>query len=400
MEPAPTCHIDRVPNEVLHLILSFVVAAFNNSFLIKSPSGKSTNVRTIIGVRWVSRRFRTITNELAFWHDDKFDIANFIHLNKRKPRLQARHIRKLLNDKNLVSCLSRKRSWRFSNVETFFAIVMGIPELPLYTQRVWFYWFPEGLHLSVDWLATFTSLTELRIDFHISPTSEMEFDLGALVDLCPRLETLKLGNLGEYCGSLAKASNLRQLGFQFRSPDPVVSSALLPLDSAPRLQSFSITRSQGDVKLSHEDFDSFRNLTHIEFSLLYDDFCKILIHGKFRLTSLSIAYESETFDPGPDVLLRLFCASSLEFLRHLDLNTEHDFLEPEDPNLELSGQIWKAVTNLRRLETVKLKMICCTSWFKQFGQLRHLESICLNHLLIEFDDYDGTSLNGVYACLL
>src|SRR5271170_2131457 len=151
MEPAPICYIDRLPNEVLHVILSFVATDLyniSNSFRVRSSSRMFTNVRSIIGVRWVSRRFRTIANELAFWNDDHFDITEFIKLNQWEPRLQARHIRKLFHDDHLVSRLSRKRGWRFSTVDTFFAIVMSIPELPQTTQHVWFNRFPEGLHLS------------------------------------------------------------------------------------------------------------------------------------------------------------------------------------------------------------------------------------------------------------
>src|SRR5277367_1243690 len=399
MEPEPTCHIDRLPNEILHHILSFFAADSSNSFVVLSPSGVSRAVPGIIGVRWVSRRFRTIANELAFWHDIHFDVTELINLHQRKPRLQARHIRKLFHDEHLVGCLSRKRDWRFSNTETFFAIVMSIPELPQTTRRVWFDCFHAGFHLAVDWLATFTSLTELQITFPNDYDSELPFDLGAIVDSCPHLETLELSYLSEYCGSLAQASNLRKLDVDFEDDSTIVLSTLLPLNSAHCFQSLSIRGEDLEFRefdFNNGDFESLVNITNIKFETLGREFCNILIHGNFTLTSLHIVYIA--YEPKLEVVLPIFWASSLEFLRDLDFDAEFGFHWPFQPDLNLAGQIWNAVTNLRRLETLKLKLTCCTSWFKQFAQLSHLISIRLYDVYIVFDDYDGTSLK--IACIL
>jgi hypothetical protein len=378
MEPAPTCHIDRLPNEIVHLILSFVVANLHDSFIIQgfqARGGSRRRVSSIIGVRWVSRRFRTIVNEC--WYDDHFHITDLFFFDFWTPRLQARYIRKLFHDDRIVSCLSRKRVWRFKNVDTFLAIVMSIPELPQTAHRVWFECFPEGLNLSVDCLATFTSLTDLQIDFPTKVSSKL--DLGAIVDSCPYLETLDLRDSVEHYGSLAKASNLRKLEVQFREERWVVmSSALLPLNSAQHFQSLSINlEAFRKVECSCEDFDSLVNLIHIKFHLLTREFCNILINGKFKLISLQVAYNS--YDP-PMNSLPIFSASSLEFLRHLDFNVAYEMDEPVDPNLERAGQIWEAITYLRRLETVKLKVSCWTSWFTQFARLSHLSDLLIRYI--------------------
>jgi len=331
-------------------------------------------------------------NQLAFWYDDHFHITDLFFFDFWKPRFQARYIRRLLHDDHLVSCLSRKRVWRFKNVDTFLAIVMSIPELPQTAHGVWFACFPESLDLSVDCLATFTSLTDLRID--VPTTVWSKLDLGAIVDSCPHLETLDLRYLGEYCGSLAKASNLRKVQVEFREETGMVmASSFLPLNSAQRFQSLSISLEWAfePVNCSFEDFDILVNLTHIKFQLLSNQFCNILIHGKFKLTSLQVATR---YPAWPTNLVHIFSAPSLEFLRHLDFDAEYA-MYPQDPDLDSASQIWEGITNLRRLETVILKMGCRTSWFTQFAQLSRLISIFLYDTFIQFDDYDGTSLESV-----
>jgi hypothetical protein len=64
MDSAPICYIDRLPNEVLRLILSF--PSPYDSFAV----GGRPYFSTILGARWLSRRFRMIVNDLAFWQND------------------------------------------------------------------------------------------------------------------------------------------------------------------------------------------------------------------------------------------------------------------------------------------------------------------------------------------
>src|SRR5271170_2061958 len=136
MESAPICHIDRIPNEILRLILSFVDDSDDYYWF------KRLQLRDIVIVRSVSRRFRLITNELGFWNEDDFDIMSLFKIHDRRPRLQARYIKAVLNDDDLLRCLNRKSGWTFHNIEEFMAIVSSIPELPRNTRRVTFHFFP------------------------------------------------------------------------------------------------------------------------------------------------------------------------------------------------------------------------------------------------------------------
>ena len=167
------CHIDRLPNEILRLILSFVDDSDYDHW--QNPQ----QLRDIVIVRWVSRRFRLITNELGFWNKDDVDITSLFKMHDRRPRLQARFIKALLNDDNLLRCLSRKSGWTFNNIEEFMAIVTSIPELPRNTRRVTFHFFPEALNLAIDLLSTFTAITELTI----RPEGDTMLDLDGIVEV-------------------------------------------------------------------------------------------------------------------------------------------------------------------------------------------------------------------------
>src|SRR5271170_2026579 len=205
METPPICYIDRLPNETLRHILSFVHDS--DHYYMANES----QVRNIVVVRWVSRRFRMTTNELGFWHKDDFDIIHFFNVQRRRPRLQARYIKTVLSDDHLIQRLNRKRGWQFHNIEEFMAIVASIPELPRNTRRVTLFYFSEVLSLAIDSLAAFTAITELTIKLDLDSL----LDLDAIVESCPLLEMLDLDGVAKHCGSLEPASKLQRLSLTF-----------------------------------------------------------------------------------------------------------------------------------------------------------------------------------------
>jgi len=331
-----------------------------------------------------------ITNELGFWHRDSFDILHLFNVDKRRPRLQVRYIKTVLNDEDLIRCLNRKSGWQFRHIEEFLTLVASIPELPQNTRRITFSCFREALNLAVDSLATFTAITELTI----SLIDDFTFDLDAIVESCPLLERLELDGLTKYCGSLAPAAKLQRFTLGFDNEDLGVkrfSQSLLPLNSTQSLTRLDITIYPDDTDsedITHAVFAPFLNLTHFTTGWIRPVLCAILIHSKFTLTHLDITHFTEYDDFPFETLLSIFDASSLKSLRelvfHLEPMPNHDGL-----GLERADQLCCAITNLRHLETLIFGLPCCTSWFKRFSKLRYLRSISLYRSLIEFDDYDG-----------
>jgi hypothetical protein len=383
METPPICYMDRLPNEILRLILSFVD---DSDFYYDEDS--PPRCLNIVVVRWVSRRFRMITNELEFWHEDNFDMLHLFKIDDRRPRLQVRYIKTVLNDDDLIRCLNRKSGWEFHNIEEFLTIVASIPELRQNTRRITFYGFCEALNLAVDSLATFTAITKLTIRI----IDDFTFDLDAIVESCPLLEMLELSGLTKHCGSLAPAAKLQRFDLGFDNDDLTVkrfSPSLLPLNSTQSLTRLDITIYQDDTEdITHDMFAPFLNLTHFTTDWIRPVLCVILIHSKFTLTHLDITHSTEYDDFPYETLLSIFDASSLKFLHDLVFNLE-PMPNHDDLSLERADQLCCAITNLRHLETLAFGLPCRTSWFKRFAKLSHLRSIWLYESLIEFDDYDG-----------
>ena len=382
METPTICYIDRLPNEILRLILSFVD---DSEFYYRPVS--PPQIRNIVVVRWVSRRFRMITNELGFWHEDNFDMLHLFKVDKRRPRRQVRYIKTVLNDEDLVRCLNRKSGWEFHNIEEFLTIVASIPELSQNMRRITFNGFREALNLAVDSLATFTAITELTIRF----IDDFTFDLDAIVESCPLLEMLELVGLTKYCGSLAPAAKLQRFNLVFDGEQGAksFSQSLLPLKSTQSLTRLDITIYQNDTEdITHDLFAPFLNLTHVTTGWIRPVLCVILIHCKFTLTHLDVTYCIDYDDFPFETLLSIFDASSLKSLRELVFSVE-PMPNRDDLSLERADLLCFAITNLRHLETVDFALPCCTSWFKRFAKLSHLRSISLYESLIDFDDYDG-----------
>jgi hypothetical protein len=397
MESAPICHIDRIPNEILRSILSFVAGNVTQPegevLKLTSPSGTESLFQCIFAARWVSRRFRMITNELDFWHDDDFNILDLLFLRSRPPRRQAQYISTLLRDDHLVACLNCKRSWAFSNLESFYEIVARIPDLPRNTSTVILEWFPEGLGFVIYRLATFTAITELQIYFgSLEGESRpvIEIDLDAIAESFPVLRTLELNRLQKYSGTLAQLENLHTLDVLLLGRESISPVSLLPINSGQSLKRLDLCMSiWSEHYLKHQDFAPFVNLAHLCVYSLSSLDCDIIIHGKFALASLRLLYDNTHNEAPVATVLSMFYAPSLEFLQRLDFVSRLD-----DPTLaldsEVADQLTSALANLRSLEVLTWKMHCRTSWFKRWAPLRNLKSVTLERDFIKFDDIDGT----------
>ena len=351
-----------------------------------------------------------IANDLEFWREGSFDIANLFYSGEGRPL--ARRTRNLLNDNDLKLVLSRRTAWQFSTLQTLFAVATRVPELCQNTRKVFFRHF-EGncLEIAIDYMAAFTALTELKIECADECDEGGYVDFDGIVDCCPLLTTLVVMDLPEASGSLNGATNLRKLVLTFSSTQSAyLDSDLLPFNSAQTLESIGITvwgRYDTSEDSSEDDFtlDHFVNLAHFETKNLNLLTWEILTHGKFTLTSLDVTYFRRTPSDPVDLilfesLLSMFDAPSLKSLRRLKFSFPYsgcvgDPKVPDKQRRDEGNQLVSAIgTNFGDLERLELEIECCTSALKSFAKLRYLKSItlCVGWSVIHFDDYDGTVL--------
>src|SRR5271170_4724929 len=153
---ASIAYFERVPNEVLHLILSFVII---QGVLDPHPNFEC---HQLFVLRWVSRRFRMITNQLEIWHADEFndEFAYIFNCGRSNCLKEAQFLRILLNDPELGRSLSRRTCWEFENIDLFYTIITSIPEVNQKTTNVTLLEFPIGLNVVIDRLEQFTCLTK------------------------------------------------------------------------------------------------------------------------------------------------------------------------------------------------------------------------------------------------
>jgi len=347
-----------------------------------------------------------IANDLEFWRGESFDIAELFRTDQGRPL--ARRTRKLLNDNDLKLVLSRKTAWQFSTIQMLFAVATSVPELCQNTRKVRFRHF-EFLEPAFDYLAAFTALTELTIEFPDEcTTNEAYLDFETIVDCCPLLTTLVVRGFPDAFGNLNRAANLRKLVLAFSSTQPAdLDSYLLPFNSAQTLESIGLRVSE--ISEISEDFtlDRFVNLVHFETESLSFPTCEILTLGKFVLTSLDVTYFTPTDDDTTELpiesLLRMFDAPSLQSLRRLKFITcyNRSVNDVDPPQVSVKqvrdegNHLVSAIgANFGDLENLELRIDCFTSRLKSFAKLRHLKSITLRvgWSLIRFDDYDGTVL--------
>jgi hypothetical protein len=130
--PAP--FIIRIPNEILHHILSFLPdLSRGEPFVQYHSNGKDHEVSQMVVLRSVCRHFRAITAELYFWYDVDFRFSDltlhsydtflFIRHDKEK-----RFLKVLLTDANLVNSLGQcKKDWNFEILEGLMAVMESVP---------------------------------------------------------------------------------------------------------------------------------------------------------------------------------------------------------------------------------------------------------------------------------
>lgn len=303
--PSPS-YINRLPNEILIMIFLFVFCEDildEEGQYIPQPDSNAY-VQSILVLRWVSRRFRLLVDDLDIWRRDDVDLVErFAPHGKHDPVKDARILNTLLLDNRLASAISQKRVWRFSNLEVLFTMLSNIPEMDQNVRKIELDEFSPGLSIAIRRLQRFDSLTDLCIRVDESTVPEI-VDLDIIASSCPHLQVLWTQDICEYSGSLEKAANLRRVHLHFDKEHSVgITSRLIPSKSAQSLTKLTILQSSSNID-DLDDLDNFdqtlfhwpfENLTALSISYLTLEYHDVLRHGKFVLTSLTFGLDFEAW---------------------------------------------------------------------------------------------------------
>jgi hypothetical protein len=368
-----TCYIDKIPTEILQHILSFVTTPISNWEL---ASGEHDNilppVHLLLALKAVSRRFRMITNQLDYWQNHEFLISG----HSREP--SERYIRVLLNDKELVSALNRKKGWTFSSSIAFLIIKERIKNLGSNTTSISLRRIRFDLSMVIHELKNFTNLNALKIVFE--PGSPSKINLDPIVEACPGLKTLDLIDMPEHWGTLKRVATLQKLKVTWKSNNnPDLLSSLLPFNSTKSLQSLGLERIDATITndFTRDQFNQFFNLKHFTIYDFTPTFCDMVSHGKFALSNLDITFSEIPYITNPEFrsVLSMLCAPSLQSLNHLILGTKTISVTQETE--AATRQLVCSIAKLPNLQILELKLLAFLSGFKYFAdsKLRHLKSI-------------------------
>jgi hypothetical protein len=374
---ASTAYIDRLPNEVLHRILSLVAYSF-------SPS---VYVPPVFILRCVCRRFRMIACELDIWRDDTFNITHGVHLN---PLGEIRWLRDVLLDDSLVRCLSRRTQWRFDSIEVFVVILVSIPEINQKTRTVVLNKFYDGIVVTIYRLQCFTFLVGLEIDVRNDMKEPIALTL--IVECLPQLKSLILRNLTDYDGSLERADTLQLLCIEFTQNEwaPVeVTKEIFPSDSIESLTSFSLRyRSLHHAfnELDPSHLIAFHNLEHIKLNPLLDESCRAITQAAFTLTSLDLVLPADFFLDAR-LIGPMFSAQSLRFLQSLSFKLDTTFHDDYQLDEEIADEIISRIVLLHDIQNLELALGLRKAWCTRFGLLKNLRSLSYNYL-----DYEELEL--------
>lgn len=394
-------YIERAPNEILLHIMSFLLP-WRTVFQTKRGI---VAMPTIMTLRSVSRRFRSMVMEFDFWKDETFDFCEPLDdIEDPGDLTKTRYITNLFRDKELAEYLKDKSEWKFKHLKPFLAAVQSFPGLSHATRRIRLYKLPIGIDVALKQLSTFTSLTGLTLhlrylsDYPYPSTDgyeymdfsrRNEFDLELLAQSCPCLEELAVKGLWEHVGTLTQLGNLRYIAIEFNyEKDIALSSCILPLKSRATLTLLKI-RYYDHIS---EDFDldvinSFVHLNTLELTFFLPAICDFLAHSTLKLDSFTSSISTDFPAPQIAEVLEALTAPCLKSLTRLSISVRpgwyHDI---HVNNCMMFEPIFMAITSIETLQRLRLKIGMKPSWCQRFATLKHLQTLHLFPLFVESDD--------------
>src|SRR5271170_3459674 len=217
-----TAYIYRLPNELLHLIFTFLFASQDESIPFQPGPRGPVYVKTVLVMRWVCAWFRKIAIDHSIWlHRNYSDLQEFVPCRYGPPLrsrefIQTREpfLHVLLQDDDLCNCLRPTLEWNFSVFVDFRAVTNRTPSFVSSARKVSIENIDMNLALVIRGLRVFTSLTSLHLNFETEHGFDYTLDLDAVARSCPLLEEITLlGDFGlnGFRGSLAPLQHVKEI---------------------------------------------------------------------------------------------------------------------------------------------------------------------------------------------
>jgi hypothetical protein len=345
LQPAntkPKAFILNLPTEILNQILLIACEPFPGlKVQYKNENGNSRALAQALVLRHVSRRFRSLTNELDFWYREAFEfwsLTGFIFSREDKfghvkladlgiqinPQewvdpirvLTAKLTKVLFNDEQLTFCLGRRKTdWRFSYFETMCAVLDKIPLSHRNMRKVTLFHFFE-YNVAIDQLRKCKFLTKLSLDRIASFRTE-PINLSLIGESWPFLQELRLSDIHTYTGSIANFENLQNFYISFLLPSKAsITAALIPEKSVTALTNLTISNAPDSPNIDCDlrVFRSFVNLTYLCFDPPTLSLFELVADAQFKLSTFSTCI-SLGYDTCQEYLLSILSAKCL---KHID----------------------------------------------------------------------------------
>jgi hypothetical protein len=224
--PPRMCFIDKLPNEILHRIFSFI--EFGNLIQRKSKGRENTYQGAVL--RAVSHQFRTVANESSWW----FQGADLVFyddalLAKRRVwdiQTKSQLYNDLASDSRLCERLGRRTIWRFADVKSVVAVLKHVPSIFSNVRGVEL---SGGIHACMDCLSACANLTHLvLLSYHNL------LDLSMISKCLPHLTHLSLSAYKTVAS--VQLSNLTEFTIVMRPVEDILTPHNLPWASARTLR--------------------------------------------------------------------------------------------------------------------------------------------------------------------
>jgi hypothetical protein len=387
METSPP-HILCLPAEVLSIILSLAVP-YICPFHRHTPVGRVTLVESPFHcVRSTCRTFRQIVDQLPFWQDDQFDIADIEQFrcepwwptydSTYTPGLVEQPVATvaLLSDPHLQQCLVRKTGWVAASPRVFETLAR---EIPSFGQGVRYLDLPNGefcqwVHVTNTLRDAFPILEDLHIysedHIHLNtlPQTLQKFTLtGPLVTTCDCHNDLPILKEFNYCTGDEDLED---------DAGPFTFERLLPFSSRNTLQRFDFDFGI-DWEPTDDAFQSFSllqrlgNLTTLIMGYVSPHIFRFLARSSFRLqkfkASTGVLDSLQSFRDLLDSPV-LHNVEDLSFDFGMDKDTTTEEGQEFEPLIQ-------TIANLPVLESLKLLYPLKAEWFRHFENASGLKRV-------------------------